>query len=137
MHNDLLVDIDERVFKERNRDWGMRDSIMSQSSNPVDIRSTVVVFKYVSCKYTNSDKMRLSARDADSADHMISTTTPESASTAASAISFWSGELINAEFLLLLPSVPDTFAPLDSYSSPSKPPPLFLVNLGSDCWFFY
>ena len=47
MHNDLLVDIDERVFKERNRDWGMRDSIMSQSSNPVDIRSTVVVFKYV------------------------------------------------------------------------------------------
>ena len=79
MHNDLLVDIDERVFKERNRDEGMRDSIMSQSSNPVDIRSTVVVFKYVSCKYTNSDKMRLSARDADSARHMISTTTPESA----------------------------------------------------------
>lgn len=74
--------------------------------------------------------MRLSARDADSADHMISTTTPESASTAASAISFWSGELINAEFLLLLPSVPDTFSPSTATAPLRNHPPLVSSELG-------
>lgn len=73
MHNDLLVGVNERVFKERNRDWGMRESI---------VVNKVVLLLYSSRVYVCipiPDKDEVVDGDADSAHHMISTTTPESA----------------------------------------------------------
>lgn len=56
MHNDLLVGVNERVFKERNRDWGMRENI---------VVNKVVLLLYSSRVYVHVcipilDKMRLS-----------------------------------------------------------------------------
>lgn len=59
---------------------------------------------------------------------MISTTTPETPRQP-SAISFWSGELINAGFLLRLPCVPDTFSP-STATAPLRNHPLVSGELG-------